>query len=92
MARVICSKVRPGLRDTERVVAVKDVEGRAHHLRVDADYLTEDAGRVYLPIGIVSRSTDGRYYLIELRLEADSGANRIWVAAPEVMAEFKTPA
>jgi hypothetical protein len=78
MAQVLC-EVAPGLRDSEKTVAVKDVHGRRQFLRVEEGYLAEQGGRTYLPIGIVGVDEAKRLALIELPHEADSGKNRLWV-------------
>jgi hypothetical protein len=79
MARVMCAEVGPGLRSSERTVAVQDVKGVKHFLRVDADFLTPVNGKHYLPIGVVDRDPAHKVALIEFPIEADSGTSRVWV-------------
>lgn len=78
MAEVVCD-VTPGLRDSERTIAVRDVHGLRQFLRVEADFLAEDGGRRYLPIGVVGVDESKQLALIELPHEADSGNSRLWV-------------
>ena len=78
MAEVLC-EVSPGLRDSERTVAVKDVFNRRHHLRVEEGFITAERGGHYLPIGIVGLDDAKGLALIELPHESDAGINRLWV-------------
>jgi hypothetical protein len=79
MALVVCDQVSPGLRDSERSVAIKDVHGRRQHLRVPFDFLTNKEGKFYITVGVVHVDPKTRAVLVELPHEADSGANRLWV-------------
>lgn len=83
MAEVIC-EVSPGLRDSERTVAVRDVRGPRHFLRVEATFLTRAGSDWYLPIGVVGVDEAKQLAWIELPHEADSGANRLWVRLAEL--------
>ncbi|CAN5874326.1 hypothetical protein BH23PLA1_BH23PLA1_12990 [soil metagenome] len=78
MAQVLC-EVSPGLRETERTVAVKDVHGRRQFLRVEEGFLARIEGRPYLPIGVIGIDEARRMALIELPHESDAGVNRLWV-------------
>ena len=53
MARVRCEKVSEGLRASEALAIFRDYQGRRHFIRVERDFLTEEGGHTYLPIGIV---------------------------------------
>lgn len=80
MALIVCAEVSPGLRDSERTVAVKDVKGRSQYLRVDKDFLTPaKEGKFYITVGIARVDPRSNTVVIELPHEADSGANRLWV-------------
>src|SRR5437764_10035480 len=92
MARVLCDEVGEGLRSSEKTVVVRDVQGHRHHLRVESDYLTEQGGKHYLPVGVVHRLPERQLVLIELPQEADSGANRLWVRSAEVADGVEAPA
>jgi hypothetical protein len=88
---VECS-TRPGLRDSEAGVTVHDITGRPERLRVEWDFLHKEGDQYYLPIGIVARHPTERKLLIEFSHEADSGANRIWVAPEQLLASPVTRA
>jgi hypothetical protein len=91
MAHVLC-EVSRGLRESERTVAVRDVHGRRQFLRVEADFLTVENGRSYLPVGIVYEDQAKQVILIELPHEADSGAHRLWVRSAEMLEQSRAPA
>lgn len=86
MSLVLC-EVKPGLREEEASVAVRDVDGRAQRLRVDKDFVVTRDHAQYLPIGVVATHPDPlkKAVLIELPHEADSGANRLWVPADNLL-------
>jgi hypothetical protein len=83
MAHVVC-EVSEGLRESERTVAVRDINGHRQFLRVEKGFLTEENGRSYLPVGVVKIAKDDTV-LIELPHEADSGANRLWVRQADLL-------
>jgi hypothetical protein len=80
MPYVLCS-VSEGLRPAEVTAEVQDVDDRSEYLRVHREFVKEFNNRHYLPIGIVGQDRDKNLFLIELPHEADSGANRLWVAS-----------
>jgi hypothetical protein len=79
MVQVAC-EVTPGLRDSERTVAVRDINGRRQFLRVEQDFLSQSSGQSFLPIGIVGIDEGKQLALIELPHESDAGGNRLWVS------------
>jgi hypothetical protein len=78
MVQVLC-EVTEGMRDTERTVAIQDIHGRKHFLRVEQDFIGYEGEDAYLPIGVVGIDDRKQLVLIELPHESDSGANRLWV-------------
>ena len=90
MAELIC-EVSPGLRPSERSVAVRDIRGRRQFLRVEYDFLTRKGDKYYLPVGEVYYTAKDEV-LIELPHEADSGANRLWVHRSDLLNSSETPA
>jgi hypothetical protein len=79
MAQIRCESISEGLRASEAVALFRDYEGRRHFLRVERDFLSEQGGHYYLPIGIVHVDHRTKLVLIELPHEAETGANRLWV-------------
>ena len=93
MAQVVCDEVGPGMRPSERTVAVKDIYGRRQFLRADADFLTAGkGGKYYITVGLVHVDPKSKAVLIELPHEAYSGANRIWVRAEDLLEPVESPA
>jgi hypothetical protein len=84
MAKVRCDSVSEGLRASEALASIVDYSGRKHSIRVERDFLTEDNGTKYLPIGIVHVDPKTKAILIELPHEAETGANRLWVRANQL--------
>ena len=80
MAKVRCENISDGLRASEAVASVRDLQGRRHFIRVERDFLSQDAAGDYLPVGIVHFDPRSKSVLIELPHEAETGANRLWVS------------
>lgn len=64
----------------ESTVAVPTIRGRNEYLTVPASFVRTIGRRHYLPIAFVQRDRE-KNALVQLPCEADSGANRVWVAA-----------
>lgn len=79
MAKIRCSSISEGLRASEALAAFEDHSGRRHFIRVERDFLSEEGGQSFLPIGIVHVDSKKNLILIELPHEAETGANRLWV-------------
>lgn len=79
MAKVRCEAVLEGLRASEAVATLRDYHGRRHFIRVERDFLSEQGGATYLPVGVVHVDPRTNAVLVELPHEAETGANRLWV-------------
>jgi hypothetical protein len=75
----VCVIISEGLRADDITVELSDEKGRKQFLHVTRNMVNHADGVDYLPIGFVDIDRRGRRVLIELPVEADSGANRIWV-------------
>lgn len=83
MAQVRC-EVTPGLRESERTVAVKDVHGQRQFLRVEEGFLSRSGEEAFLPVGIVGVDEAKNLALVELPHESDAGVNRLWVHMDDI--------
>ena len=80
MAKIRCENVENGLRSSEALASILDLNGKTHFIRVERDYLySEGSTAYYLPVGVVGRDIKANAVLIELPHEAETGANRLWV-------------
>jgi len=79
MAKIRCNRVSSGLRQSEALASFVDFHGRTHSIRVERDFLSENDGNTYLPVGIVHVDPKNKAVLIELPHEAETGANRLWM-------------
>jgi hypothetical protein len=80
MALVRCEALdgpRPGF----KAVGVRSVEGHVEYLAVEERFLVRKGEAYFLPVGVVGNDPRHQTALVELPLEADSGANRVWVHA-----------
>jgi hypothetical protein len=79
MNKVRCESVAEGLRASEALAIFRDYQGRKHYLRVERDFLSQENGATFLPVGVVHVDPRTKLVLIELPHEAETGANRLWV-------------
>jgi len=79
MAKIRCNNVTDGLRESEALASFVDFHGRTHFIRVERDFLAEQGGKFFLPVGIVHVDPKSKAVLIELPHEAETGANRLWI-------------
>ncbi len=93
MMSLVACEVSEGFRDSEATVAVREVGGNQQFLRIERDFLTIEDGRPYLTVGLIQQDRTGRYSLVELPHEADSGTSRLWVANEDIkVGDFLEPA
>jgi hypothetical protein len=77
LPQVECT-VQNGMLNTA-IIGVADEDGNHQYLRVGQGSVATEGGKTYLPIGIVELDRRKRRALVELPVEADSGARRLWV-------------
>jgi hypothetical protein len=79
VSKIRCESVADGLRASEGLAIFRDYQGRKHYLRVERDFLSQESGAAFLPVGVVHVDPRTNLVLIELPHEAETGANRLWV-------------
>lgn len=84
MSKVRGEQISDGLRSSEAVASLKDYHGRTHFIRVERDFLSQQANHSFLPVGIVHVDPRTKAVLIELPREAETGANRLWIRAEQL--------
>lgn len=72
-------EVSEGPRPGYKSVGVESIEGYTEFLVIEERFLATNGQDWYLPIAIVGKDADHGTKLVELPLEADSGAKRVWV-------------
>jgi len=92
MPYVLC-KVDEGLRPSEVTVELRGIGDRFEFLRVDREFVKKIGDSFYLPVGLIfkNRVDNQEIALIELPHEADSGANRLWVALSALKEDAPLP-
>ncbi len=85
MPALLCTRVGPGMRDSERTVEVQDIQGRREFLRVPLGYLEVVDDRYYVPVGLVQDGPDPQLALIELPQEGELGTWRLWVRKADLL-------
>ena len=82
-----CASVRPGLIDGELTVGVKNYKGHLEYFRAAGNALTQQGQKGYVEVGAIHKDPKTETYLVELPMEADSGAHRIWVPEGSIVIE-----
>jgi hypothetical protein len=85
MAAVLCEGVRPGMRESERSVTVRDVRGSSEVVLVQHDFLALHDNKTYLPVGVVCIDKERSLVLVEFPHEAITGGNRLWVRSTDLI-------
>jgi hypothetical protein len=78
MYRLKCD-VSDGPREGFKEVGVQSIEGHKEYLAIEARFLIPSGGGWFLPVRTIARDPRHNTVLVQLPVEADSGANRVWV-------------
>lgn len=79
LSEVRCDVFTGGILPGGVTARVEGLDGRNQFVQVTRGMINRELDQSYLPIGIVEVDRRGRRALIELPVEADSGANRMWI-------------
>jgi len=85
MPEVLCERVGPGMRPSERAVTVRDVLGQSELVLVKHDYLTVLGDKTYMPVGVCFIDKKRNVVLVEFSHEAITGGNRLWVRSSDLI-------
>jgi hypothetical protein len=87
MFQVLCEKVSRGMRDVDAIATIRDYSGRRHFQHIEKDFLQSHDARSALPVAFVHRDPETGAVLIEFPHKAETGVNRIWVRAEDVVSD-----
>jgi hypothetical protein len=85
--QVLCEKVSRGMREVDAIATIRDYHGRRHFLHIEKDFLTSQNSHWFLPVAFIHRDPPTGAILIEFPHEAETGVNRIWVRAEDVISQ-----
>ena len=85
-------EISEGLTGSDITVCVWDVEGRDQYIHVLPSMVNCVSETPYLPVGVINVDYRNKRVLIELPIEADSGANRMWMPIDSFRVEAAVPA
>jgi hypothetical protein len=77
---VRCEVLGSGIVPDGVTARVEDLSKRSQFVQVTREMICWYGEEAFLPVGFVEVDYQNRRVLIELPAEADSGANRMWVA------------
>jgi hypothetical protein len=92
MIKVLCEKVSPGMRAVDAIATIRDFHGRRHFLHMEKDFLIPHDSRAAVPVAFVHRDPHTGAVLIELPQEAETGVNRLWVRAEDILEDSEATA
>jgi hypothetical protein len=78
MALIPCV-VTEGPRPNFKAVEVESIEGHTENLSIEDRFLVRRGDNYLLPVRLIGRDRRYNTALVQLPVEADSGANRVWV-------------
>lgn len=78
MALLTC-EVTEGPRPGYKTIGIASIEGRTEYLAIEDRFLVPRNGSYLLPVRLIGRDRRYQTALVQLPVEADSGANRVWV-------------
>jgi hypothetical protein len=85
-------EVSEGLTESDVTVCVRDVDGREQFIHVLPSMVNWVSETPYLPVGVINVDYRNSRVLIELPIEADSGANRMWMPIGSFRVDSGVPA
>jgi hypothetical protein len=71
--------ISEGPRSGWKAVGVKSIEGHTEYLAIEERFLVLRGNAYLLPVRLIGRDRRYNTALVQLPVEADSGANRVWV-------------
>jgi hypothetical protein len=83
---LIPCEVTEGPRPGFKAIGVDSIEGHTEYLTIEERFLVRRGGNYLLPVRLIGRDRRYNTALVQLPVEADSGANRVWVRG-EIVAE-----
>jgi hypothetical protein len=78
MALIQC-EVADGPRTGFKTVGIPSIEGHTEYLTIEERFLVRRGDDFLLPVREISRDQQHGTSLVQLPVEADSGARRVWV-------------
>ena len=72
-------EVTDGPRGGYKSVGVPSIEGFMEYLSIEERFLVREGDQYLLPVRRVGKDRTHNTALVQLPVEADSGANRVWV-------------
>jgi hypothetical protein len=81
------STILEGPRHGFKTAAVQTAEGMTEYMTIEERFIKTQGGISYIPVLVVGEDPHKQVALIRLPVEADSGANRVWVRSSEVLEE-----
>lgn len=85
--RFVRCEISEGPREGYLAVGVKSIEGHTEYLTIEERLLVKRKGEYYLPVGVIGQDKTHATVLVQLPVEADSGANRVWVRKSDIAVE-----
>ena len=86
MALIRC-EVLEGPRPGFKTIGVPSIKGHNEYLSIETRFLAKRGDEYLLPVFVVGRDPGHDTMLVQLPLEADSGARRVWVRSNIIVSD-----
>ena len=84
------SEISDGPRNEFKTVGIASVDGRTEYLTIEERLLARRSGELLLPVLEIGRDITKDIALVQLPVEADSGARRVWVRSADLVQDTRT--
>jgi hypothetical protein len=88
MALLRCD-ISEGPRQGFMSIGVPSIEGYQEHVAIEERFLARRNGSYLLPVFVVGVDKQHQTALVQLPLEADSGARRVWVRSDSLIRDLE---
>jgi hypothetical protein len=80
MTALLKCEVTRGPRNGYKTIGVASIEGYSEYMSIEDRFLVPQGETFLLPVQLIGQNKVRHIYLVQLPVEADSGANRVWVS------------
>lgn len=84
---LISCEITEGPRPGFKTVGVQTVEGRKEFFSIEDRFLAKRGEDYLLPVFVIGKDKHRQMVLVQLPLEADSGARRVWLYSKDLISE-----
>ncbi len=84
MMKIVYCEMSEGPRPNFTTLGIESAEGNTEYLTIEDRFLFKRKDGYVLGVRVVARDDEQGLFLVQLPVEADSGANRVWLSEEHV--------